>query len=175
MHRHLVILAAIAMTFLLGCGSTEPPAPTEKDTASVDSGTFEDTAPEDTMGPEDTTVTEDTAVPEDTPLPEDTTVTASCEPNPCEHGGTCEMEDGAIVCTCADGYSGDLCETNIDDCDPNPCQNGGTCYDGVASYLCQCAEGFTGDNCETALESCDPNPCQNGGTCEVVDNVVTCN
>ncbi len=34
-------------------------------------------------------------------------VSGRCEPNPCQHGGTCT--DG--VCTCAEGYSGDFCET----------------------------------------------------------------
>ena len=31
------------------------------------------------------------------------------------------------VCACASGFSGQSCETNIDDCESNPCQNGGAC------------------------------------------------
>ncbi|PKN59271.1 MAG: hypothetical protein CVU56_00995 [Deltaproteobacteria bacterium HGW-Deltaproteobacteria-14] len=67
--------------------------------------------------------------------------------SPCQHGGTCTAPG---TCTCAAGYTGAVCETDIDDCSPNPCQHGGTCSDGVDSYSCSCEPGFTGDDCETA-------------------------
>jgi len=88
---------------------------------------------------------------------------ASCTPDPCING-SCSVVDNAIVCTCAAGYEGTNCETNIDDCDPNPCQNGGTCNDGVDSYTCSCLAGYTGTNCETEALDCSDNPCVNG-TC----------
>lgn len=60
----------------------------------------------------------------------------------------------AYTCTCAAGYSGTNCETNVDECAVNPCQNGGTCTDGVDSYTCACAAGYSGTNCETDIDEC---------------------
>jgi hypothetical protein len=88
-----------------------------------------------------------------------------CDPNPCLNGGTCDHSTGVAVCSCADGYTGETCETNIDECAPNPCANGGTCSDGVASFTCACPAGYTGETCETNIDECAPNPCANGGTC----------
>jgi hypothetical protein len=70
-------------------------------------------------------------------------ITIACDDMQCNHG---QCVDGS--CVCDPGYTGDSCETNIDDCNPNPCQNGGTCTDGVDSYSCDCAEGYSGENCE---------------------------
>ena len=67
---------------------------------------------------------------------------------------------------CNDGFTGDTCETNVDDCDPNPCMNGGSCEDGIESFTCTCAAGFMGDTCEINVNDCDPNPCMSGGSCE---------
>ena len=36
--------------------------------------------------------------------------TNSCEPNPCQNGGTCTDNDGTPVCTCPKQYTGDKCE-----------------------------------------------------------------
>ena len=36
------------------------------------------------------------------------------------------------MCNCTDtGFTGDLCQDNIDDCLSLPCLHGGTCVDGV--------------------------------------------
>ena len=40
-------------------------------------------------------------------------------------------------CYCNDGYSGDYCNTNINECSSNPCVNG-VCEDGIAEYTCTC-------------------------------------
>ena len=78
------------------------------------------------------------------------------------NGGTCNTDGG---CDCATGYSGDSCETNIDECAPVPCKNGGTCHDGVNSFTCTCAAGYSGDTCETNIDDCSPNPCKNDAGC----------
>ena len=57
--------------------------------------------------------------------------------------------NNSYTCICDAGYTGDNCETNINECDPNPCQNGGTCTDGINSYTCTCPLGYSGDDCET--------------------------
>jgi hypothetical protein len=94
----------------------------------------------------------------------------NCSAGPCQNGGVCSDTGTSYSCSCADGYSGDACETNIDDCDPNPCQNGGGCSDGVNSYSCVCADGFSGDTCETDIDECSAAKCVNGSC---VDGVAT--
>jgi Notch-like protein len=69
------------------------------------------------------------------------------------------------TCECLEGFSGDDCETEVNECDPNPCENGGECDDEVGGYICECPEGFSGDDCETDIDYCDSEPCQNGGEC----------
>ena len=90
----------------------------------------------------------------------------SCEPNPCQNGGTCnQLEDNLYNCTCEGVFSGPNCETENNPCDPDPCANGGTCVaQGPQEYVCECEGGFVGDQCQFP-PPCDPNPCQNGGTC----------
>jgi Notch-like protein len=54
--------------------------------------------------------------------------------DPCQNGGNCTDGVDMFTCSCPAGYTGQECQTNIDDCSPDPCQNGGTCVDGVDSY-----------------------------------------
>lgn len=76
---------------------------------------------------------------------------------PCVHG-RCPFEDDECYCDpnwageicdeCAEGFTGSLCNENIDDCtDPNLCENGGICVDDVADYSCSCQEDWTGFYC----------------------------
>lgn len=52
-----------------------------------------------------------------------------------------------MVCTCKEGFTGDLCDININDCLSNPCIHG-KCVDGIASYRCDCNKGYFGKQCE---------------------------
>ena len=36
--------------------------------------------------------------------------TNDCNPNPCQNGGNCRIEDGHFKCECPSGYSGETCE-----------------------------------------------------------------
>lgn len=45
------------------------------------------------------------------------------------------------------GYTGRLCDTNIDDCESISCQHG-QCIDGIDIYACNCDPGYTGQLCE---------------------------
>ncbi|XP_077863615.1 uncharacterized protein LOC100367658, partial [Saccoglossus kowalevskii] len=72
------------------------------------------------------------------------------------------------------GYTGNQCETDIDECKDNPCRNGGECQDGVNSYTCDCISGFEGNNCERSIDDCRPNLCLNGALCVDGLNSFTC-
>jgi hypothetical protein len=97
-----------------------------------------------------------------------------CAGNPCKNGGVCKDGVKSFTCTCAAGYSGVTCETDIDDCASKPCKNGGTCKDGVDSFTCTCAPGYSGDTCETNVDECASSPCKNGATCKDLVNDYEC-
>ncbi|KAM7012036.1 uncharacterized protein LKV04_022610 [Tautogolabrus adspersus] len=71
-----------------------------------------------------------------------------CQTNPCLHGGSCLQEGDGYSCYCAQGFSGESCEIDIDDCQSNPCQNGGTCIDEINSFVCLCLPSYGGATCE---------------------------
>jgi len=97
-----------------------------------------------------------------------------CAPSPCKNGATCARELDDFVCSCPLGYSGAICDVNIDDCLPAPCQNEGACTDGVDGRTCTCPTGFSGDDCETSVTGCEDDPCKNGATCTDVGGSYTC-
>ena len=63
------------------------------------------------------------------------------------------------------GFTGRLCEININDCASNPCPRNGQCVDLINSYVCHCKPGFTGANCSTKIDLCESKPCLNNATC----------
>jgi hypothetical protein len=86
----------------------------------------------------------------------------------CLNGAACNSNPFMNLtsgCGCLSGFSGDICQTNINECSSNPCQNGGTCVDQINSFTCSCPSGFTGTMCQNAGTVCDSNPCQNLGSC----------
>jgi hypothetical protein len=95
----------------------------------------------------------------------------------CLNGGTCSsnpLVTAASGCICVSGYSGDICQTNIDECASQPCKNGGTCTDSVNGFTCICVAGYIGVFCETDINECASNPCKNGGTCQDGINGYNC-
>jgi hypothetical protein len=43
-----------------------------------------------------------------------------------------------FVCECSAGYSGAICETNVDECASQPCSSHGVCVDGLLHFQCDC-------------------------------------
>jgi len=46
------------------------------------------------------------------------------------------------------GFTGQLCEININECKSDPCQKGFMCIDLIDGYNCQCPQGRVGEKCE---------------------------
>ena len=94
-----------------------------------------------------------------------------CAKNPCING-VCELVTiGNLVvssrkCRCRPGFTGENCETDINECLDSPCQNGMLCENLAGSYLCHCSEHFTGIDCSVPIKNmCHPETCLNGGNC----------
>lgn len=71
-------------------------------------------------------------------------VDAQCARDDCLNNAFCESFIDGPQCTCAAGFTGDRCETNIMDCQDTSCANGGTCVDLVNDYACICKNGYQG-------------------------------
>ncbi|KAM7540909.1 hypothetical protein Aperf_G00000025061 [Anoplocephala perfoliata] len=101
-----------------------------------------------------------------------------CIDSQCVHAHKCTQlataSHGGIKheCLCLPGWTGELCDQNIDDC-VDKCLNGGTCHDLIGDYYCTCPEGFSGRNCEIN-NKCSSNPCKNGGVCVEVEGGFKC-
>uniref|UniRef100_A0A8C4RW60 EGF-like domain-containing protein n=1 Tax=Erpetoichthys calabaricus TaxID=27687 RepID=A0A8C4RW60_ERPCA len=93
----------------------------------------------------------------------------SCDSHPCANGGSCGSRVGGFECSCLEGYSGTLCEEQLDQ---YPCQNSGQCSLVKGVRKCTCPEGYSGDSCEDVqeLDACSSSPCKNGGTCRLDGN-----
>ena len=51
---------------------------------------------------------------------------------------------GHSQCVCHHGYTGQLCNVDIDECVTSSCMNSGSCVDKVAGYECSCAGSYGG-------------------------------
>ena len=81
--------------------------------------------------------------------------TDDCASSPCQNDFACRETLNGFECQCSDtGYTGVLCETNIDECASSPC--GGfpdSCIDEITRYACDCTDtDHTGANCEIRMK-----------------------
>ena len=67
--------------------------------------------------------------------------------------GSSDQRFNVLTCVCLNGYTGDLCETDLDACEENfePCYPGVTCNDlpppaNETGFQCDpCPSGYSGD------------------------------
>uniref|UniRef100_A0A8C2GDN5 Notch receptor 2 n=1 Tax=Cyprinus carpio TaxID=7962 RepID=A0A8C2GDN5_CYPCA len=74
------------------------------------------------------------------------------------------------LCVLTTGFSGEMCQVDIDECASTPCHNGAKCLDRPNGYECECAEGFTGTLCTDNINDCEPKPCHHG---DCIDGIAT--
>uniref|UniRef100_A0A7E4VPA2 Neurogenic locus Notch protein n=1 Tax=Panagrellus redivivus TaxID=6233 RepID=A0A7E4VPA2_PANRE len=104
----------------------------------------------------------------------------NCIINACQNGGFCNRYFNTVsgrffTCTCAPGFTGELCQQKVDECtyeDPETglstthCDNGGVCIDAIGGYKCRCKPGYTGPDCRDNVDYCalfGEGYCLNGG------------
>ncbi|XP_052086414.1 protein jagged-1-like [Mytilus californianus] len=83
----------------------------------------------------------------------DESINATCKPDTCMNGGTCNIVRGHVICDCPHGFIGLTCNMEFDMCADISCQNGGTCMIKHSDFYCRCTSTFTGKYCEDKLES----------------------
>ena len=99
----------------------------------------------------------------------------NCANQPCHHGHCIDGVD-SFTCVCQPGFTGQLCQVQINEClsTPSPCMHGGQCVDLVGGFECKCPAGTGGLRCENNVNDCFSNPCQNKGKCIDGINRYTC-
>lgn len=65
--------------------------------------------------------------------------------------GSCVDKVNDFECICAPGFSGRMCNEQINECASNPCKYGGTCTDLVNGYECHCTPDREGNQCQYKL------------------------
>ncbi|XP_023932732.1 von Willebrand factor D and EGF domain-containing protein, partial [Lingula anatina] len=94
----------------------------------------------------------------------------ACSSSPCVRGRCIATADG-YGCICRNGFTGRLCDKEIDICHPNPCYPGVKCTAARGWYVCgPCPEGTVGNgrHC-TVAPGCAARPCFPGVTCRDVN------
>ncbi|RDD40666.1 Deleted in malignant brain tumors 1 protein, partial [Trichoplax sp. H2] len=72
----------------------------------------------------------------------------ACGSFPCANFGTCSSTaNNGYNCTCSSGWTGQQCESGINECASNPCSANATCVDQHLGYSCRCPQGYYGNNC----------------------------
>ncbi|XP_068690653.1 neurogenic locus notch homolog protein 1-like, partial [Montipora foliosa] len=85
----------------------------------------------------------------------------------CQNNGSCIPDpnsprgSGLYQCNCAPGFTGDACQTDIDECLSYPCLRG-RCMDGLNNFSCICDPGYVGRTCNTDYDDCSSSPCVHG-------------
>ena len=77
---------------------------------------------------------------------------------PCQNSGECHPDyrylngAGNFTCSCPAGYTGTLCELDVNECAlSKPCFNGSCNSNEQPGFSCSCFAGYTGDLCQTEV------------------------
>ncbi|KAG0433549.1 hypothetical protein HPB47_019805, partial [Ixodes persulcatus] len=98
-----------------------------------------------------------------------------CNPSICKNGGLCVAQNHEALCYCPAGFTGQFCETDMNECDSMPCYNGGTCLDHPQGYTCKCAPGYSGLQCQLEKSDCLNNTCPDRAMCQDMPGIGTVN
>eukprot|EP00057_Strongylocentrotus_purpuratus_P008000 XP_011662474.1 PREDICTED: uncharacterized protein LOC105437510 [Strongylocentrotus purpuratus] len=69
-----------------------------------------------------------------------------CLSVPCQNGAQCVDRIDDYNCYCEPGWTGRVCDQDINECQSNPCVFG-QCGHGINFYFCNCNAGYNGTNC----------------------------
>ncbi|XP_071951317.1 adhesion G protein-coupled receptor L3-like isoform X2 [Antedon mediterranea] len=98
-----------------------------------------------------------------------------CEYHPCKNGGECtDVSSTDFTCTCAAGYTGDVCDEDVNECESDPCGHAVECVNEVNKFRCICLDGYAGATCTEDIDECEHHQCENGGVCHDVISGYTC-
>ncbi|KAI0212202.1 hypothetical protein LSAT2_002886 [Lamellibrachia satsuma] len=106
-----------------------------------------------------------------------TTTTMTTNPPPaacsndddCGGHGSCNMTDH--TCSCADGYSGNKCQTHYICSTDGDCGDHGMCN--TTDHTCSCTDGYSGNKCQIQSNATDED-CSDHGTCNTTDRTCSC-
>ncbi|KAG8128763.1 hypothetical protein E2320_015533, partial [Naja naja] len=89
--------------------------------------------------------------------------------NICKHGICRSLEKSSVVCECHPGWTGSLCDQELNDpCLGNKCLHG-KCFATNSAYTCKCIDGYAGMHCDRKNDS--SNSCRflkcNHGQCKI--------
>jgi Notch 1 len=107
-----------------------------------------------------------------------------CDYSPCRNGGTCRFSGNSTLftCLCAPGkrdknetvfvhvnmswlgFTGQFCDTQINNCASQPCINNGVCANTVTGFQCICSAIYTGPTCSILINPCLSQPCLSNNT-----------
>ena len=71
-------------------------------------------------------------------------------------------------------WTGDECETDVDECLNSPCTRSNAekdCENTAGGYDCHCIFGYTLPNCDSIRNFCDEEPCLNSANCTSINFV----
>ena len=116
------------------------------------------------------------------------TVTVKVLHFPCLNGGRCYGNETDAQCTrmarvrswdgyycnCSSGFTGEMCESKIDECLSSPCRPWSTCEAHLDHYRCACPAGYTGEICDINVDECASSPCRDNHTCTDHINSYSC-
>ena len=90
------------------------------------------------------------------------------------NNGSCVDRFGTFFCQCNPGYTGNICNVDINECLTAGCQNG-RCEDLVNNFQCTCYPGWTGRLCDVDIDYCTLHngPCYSPGTVDCIDGNIT--